>query len=93
MRHQRTPGHAPDDPVHLKQAVLGLLLDDQRSLWSLSELDRYLAPSDETRSGEEPSRARVEDAVADLYAAGLLHRIGGFVFATRAAAAAQELAS
>jgi HD-like signal output (HDOD) protein len=42
--------------------------------------------------GEEPHRALVEDAVEDLYAAGLIHRLGHLVCATRAAHEAQRLA-
>jgi hypothetical protein len=89
MLHQGIPGHPPDDPAVLKQAVLDLILNDARSLWALSELDRALQPSGEARSGEEPSRARVEDALAGLYAAGLIHRLGQFAFATRAALEAE----
>jgi hypothetical protein len=85
MRDQRTPGHEPDDPINLKQALLALVVDDHPGLWSLAELDRYLTPSSDTPPGAEPSRASVEDAVEDLYAAGLLHRIGTYVCATRAA--------
>lgn len=73
----------PDGP--LKQAVLGLIVYDHQGLWSLSELDRSLQASAEARTGDEPSRARTEDIVQQLYAAGLLHRVGQFVFATRAA--------
>ncbi len=39
----------------------------------------------------EPTRAATEDAVEDLYAAGLIHRIGAYVFATRAAISAEHL--
>ena len=93
MLHQRTPGTTPDDPTHLKQALLSLLVCDQPALWSLAELDRTLAPSDAARTGEQPSHVDVEDAVADLYAAGLIHRIGMYVFATRAALEAEQLAT
>jgi hypothetical protein len=79
------------DPASLKQALLGLVCDERQSLWSLSELYRTLAPPDEARSGVEPTDVDVEDAVADLYAAGLIHRIGDFVFATRAALEAERV--
>ncbi len=92
MRDQRISGVMPDDPVHLKQALLGLVVDDRPGLWSLAELDRYLTPSRDTPAGTEPNRASVEDAVEDLYAAGLIHRVGQFVFATRAALEAERIA-
>jgi hypothetical protein len=88
MRAQRTPGHAPDDPSTLKQALLGLVVCDHPGLWSLAELDRHLHPS-----STEPNRALTEDAIEDLYAAGLIHRIGDYVFASRAAHEADRLAA
>jgi hypothetical protein len=89
MLHQGIPGHPPDDPAVLKQAVLGLILDDSKSLWSLAELDRALQSSSEACTGHEPSRARVEDVLAELHAAGLVHRLGQFAFASRAALEAE----
>ncbi len=93
MLHQRIRAEAPDDSTQLKQALLGLVVDDHAGLWSLAELDRHLTPSGDTQPGAEPSRAAVEDAVEDLYAAGLIHRIGSYVFASRAAIAAERLAA
>lgn len=81
----------PDGP--LKQAVLGLIVYDHEGLWSLSELDRSLQASAEARTGDDPSRARIEDVVQQLYAAGLVHRLGQFVFATRAAIEAMRHAA
>ena len=40
-----------------------------------------------------PATIDVEDAIEDLYAAGLLHRLGQYVFATRAAHEAYRLAN
>jgi hypothetical protein len=91
MHTHRTGADRPADPVHLKQALLCLVCDDRQSFWSMSELDRTLAPSGEARTGAEPSHADVEDAVTDLYAAGLIHRIGDFVFASRAALEAERV--
>ncbi len=91
MLHERTPGATPSDPIHLKQALLGLVVDDRPGLWSLVELDRHLTPSGDTAGGQEPNRAAVEDAVEDLYAAGLVHRIGQYVFASCAALAAERI--
>ncbi len=93
MRLQRNPGVTPDDSTQLKQALLGLLVHDHQGLWSMTELDRALHPSSDTPPGLEPNRADVEDAVEDLYAAGLIHRIGAYVFATRAAHEAEGLAA
>lgn len=72
------------DPA-LAEAILGLLIDDHPGLWHIAELDRSLTPPDAHRS-----RA-TEDAVAALYADGLVHRTGEFVFATRAAHACRAL--
>ena len=63
---------------------------DHPGLWTLAELDRSLQPSSETPTGSEPNRSDIEDAVEDLYAAGLVHRLGQYVFATRAAHAAHR---
>jgi hypothetical protein len=57
-------------------AILGLLLNfDSGSLWSVEEVVRHLSAS----------RLEVIDGLASLDAAGLIHRVGDFVFATRAA--------
>jgi hypothetical protein len=45
------------------------------------------------RRGDEPSRHTAEDVIERLYAAGLIHRIGQFVFATRAAHAADYVSA
>jgi hypothetical protein len=65
------------------------VVDDHPGLWSLAELDRHLTPSGATPPGAEPSRAAVEDAIGDLYAAGLIHRIGTYVCAIRTACVAE----
>ncbi len=88
MRTQRIPGHEPDtDPTTLEQALLGLLLVDHAGLWSTTELTRSLIPS----SGAGPDATDVEDALEDLYAAGLIHRLDSYVFATRAAHEADRI--
>lgn len=79
MHHHPIPGVDPD--VRLQQAVLGLLLHDHCGLWSVDEVARAMAPD------------RVDDVLADLHAAGLVHRCGEFVFASRAAAAAELIAA
>ena len=79
------PIPASDDA--LARAILDLLTIDHPGHWSMAELDRTLTPS-----GAPPS-SRTEDVVETLYAAGLVHRHGSFVFATRAAHEARRLAS
>jgi hypothetical protein len=62
-------------------AVLVLLLDPAGSgQWSLTELAR-----------EVGWESAVADAVVRLHAAGLVHRVGGFVCASRAAVRFCEL--
>ena len=75
------------------EALLGLLIDDHPGLWSVGELCRSLTSSSQTAASGEIETCDTEDAIERLYAAGLIHRIGGFVFATRAAHTAQCLAS
>jgi hypothetical protein len=63
-------------------AILGLLLNfDTGGLWSVEEVVRQLSTS----------RVEVIDGLASLQAAGLIHRIGDFVFATRAASSFDRL--
>jgi hypothetical protein len=63
-------------------AILGLLLNfDAGSLWSVEEVVRQLSAS----------RLEVVDGLASLQAAGLVHRVDDFVFATRAASSFDRL--
>jgi hypothetical protein len=66
---------AQDDATD--QAIMGLLLIDHPGLWSVGEVAREM--------GDE---LRAQDGLARLAGAGLIHRLDGFVFATRAAARA-----
>jgi hypothetical protein len=77
----------PNPTDALAQAILGLLIDDHPGLWSMAELDRTLTPSTRPAASHE-----TVDAVETLHAAGLLNRVGDYVFASRAAHAAQRLA-
>jgi HD-like signal output (HDOD) protein len=62
-------------------AIIGLLLDASTSWpWSVEELTREL--------GE---KLAVEDGLASLYAAGLIHRSGELVFPTRAAIRSHQI--
>ncbi len=93
MHHNPIPGVEPGTAEDtLDQALLDLLIHDYPGLWSLAELNRSLTSSSETVSGCEPPTHETEDAIERLYAAGLIHRIGQYVFATRAAHATQRLA-
>jgi hypothetical protein len=72
--HGRSP--VADAEEHRESFILTLLLDPGGTwLWSMDELARELG---------DPTDAA--DAVARLHAAGLVHRCGEFVFATRSAA-------
>jgi DNA-binding IclR family transcriptional regulator len=63
-------------------AILGLLLNfEAGSLWSVEELVRQLSAP----------RLDVMDGLASLQAAGLVHRVEDFVFATRAASSFDQL--
>jgi hypothetical protein len=57
-----------------EQTILTLLLSDCQCVWSVEEL-----------VAEIGRRLDTTDAVVALKAAGLIHRCGDFVFATRAA--------
>ncbi|MGA9286493.1 MAG: hypothetical protein WBV85_13735 [Solirubrobacteraceae bacterium] len=62
--------------------ILGLLLNfEAGSLWSVEELVRQLSAP----------RLDVMDGLASLQAAGLIHRVDDFVFATRAASGFDRL--
>jgi hypothetical protein len=63
------------------RAVLGMLLSpDQQRPWSVGEVEREIG-----------SQVAAADALSTLHAAGLIHRCGEFVFASRAAVRADEL--
>jgi hypothetical protein len=64
------------------QAIMGLLLIDHPGLWSVEEVVREM--------GDE---LRAQDGLSRLAGVGLIHRLGEFVFATRAAARAGALGS
>jgi len=80
MRDQRNPTPAAG-PDSIEQAVLGLLIDHDHCMWSDDEIAREIG-----------DRIEAADAVAALQRAGLAHRLSGFVFATRSAVRATQLA-
>ncbi len=79
---QDDPSMDPADVLRVSDsAVYGLLiLPDEQRPWSVGELARELG-----------SPIDVEDALARLRGAGLVHRCGEFVWATRAALAADSI--
>jgi hypothetical protein len=78
MRDERTRTPAEEDAT-IDSAVLGLMIcaGGERP-WARDEIDRAI--------GEDTT-----DSLNRLYAAGLIHRLDGFAWATRAAIAAEEL--
>ena len=80
MQDQRIQTVA-DEEAQTDQAVLGLLLTDSAAIWSVEEM-----------ASEIGNPIHVTDSINRLARVGLVHRLDGFVFATRAAAKATELA-
>lgn len=72
------------DPAHREReydsAVLALLLEEDHTIWSIAEIGQTLG-----------SQVGGVDAITRLHAAGLVHKLGDYVFATRAAAQARAL--
>jgi hypothetical protein len=81
MHDQRTPDPAEVDDKD-QAAVLDLLVGSDGVLWSDAEVARAIG---------DP--IRVADALGALHRAGLVHRLDGFVFATRPAVRAARLAA
>jgi hypothetical protein len=81
------PGPAGDDD-RLQQAILAVLLEEHPAQRSIDEVARELTD----RPDDFAARDAIDNALRDLVAAGLLHRHGPFVFATRAAVRFDQLA-
>jgi hypothetical protein len=64
-------------------ALLQLLLEEGHVVWSITELSSALNP--------RGTSVAAVDAVTRLEADGLVHRVGDFVFASRAASRAWRL--
>ena len=75
------------DEEQAEQAVLALLLEVHPAQLSIDEVVRELTD----RPDEFAPRDRVNNALRDLAAAGLVHRHGAFVFASRAAVRFEDL--
>jgi hypothetical protein len=91
MADQRmTPAGEPPPAVvddMAQQAVLAILLDAHPALRSIDEVVREMTG----RPDEFTARDRINNAIRELVGAGLAHRHGAFVFATRAAVRFDEL--
>jgi hypothetical protein len=81
MQGKSSPTPAEED-ARIESGILCLLMDhDEQRPWSFDEVAR-----------EVGDRIATTDALARLHAAGLIHRLDGFVFATRAALRADQIA-
>jgi hypothetical protein len=90
MHHHPIPGISEDA---FDTALLGLLVHDHTGLWSVAELARCMSSSATAAiAPDDPPTHETEDAIERLHAEGLIHRVGAFLFASRAAHAAQRLA-
>jgi len=81
MQQERsgTPG---DMAEQVERAILAMLLvADEQPPWSMHEVELEIGDHIETADG-----------LGALHRAGMIHRCGEFVFATRAAVRAQQLA-
>ncbi|MEN3281460.1 MAG: hypothetical protein V7607_2600 [Solirubrobacteraceae bacterium] len=70
-----------------QQAVLSILLDAHPGLRSIEEVVCEMTD----RPDELCARDEINNAIRDLVGAGLVHRHGAFLFATRAAVRFEEL--
>lgn len=70
----------PDEAID-GTIMASLLADDAQRPWTVDEIVREV--------GDEVA---VTDSLGRLYGGGLIHRLGGFVFATRAAVRSDQLA-
>jgi hypothetical protein len=79
--HDESSRRRVDEAPAIESAILALLLvEDEQRPWSVDEL-----------ASEVGSDLDTADAIAALHRAGLIHRCGDFVFATRAAVHSQRL--
>jgi len=81
MPDKGTSTFADDDAATDGEIMTTLLVTDAPRLWSVEEIVREV--------GDEPA---VTDSLNRLHGGGLIHRLGGFVFPTRAAVCSHQLA-
>jgi hypothetical protein len=78
MHDQPTPTVIERDAQTDSAILMVLLSEDSHRPWSVDEIAREM--------GSDPT-----DSLRRLYGGGLIHRLDGFVWASRAAALADEL--
>lgn len=89
MQDQRSPGNVwLPDPDEVARVVLGIALRRYPGLVAIDDLMRELTHPSLRQSIDEPL---IHDALVDLTTSGLLHRLDGFVFPTRATLRGGEL--
>jgi hypothetical protein len=86
MSNASDAGARPEED-RVQQAVLSLLLDAHPAQRSMDEIPREMTDQPD----DFAVRDLIDNAVRDLVGAGLAHRHGAFVFATRAAVRFDEL--
>jgi hypothetical protein len=86
MSNASDAGTRPEED-RVQQAVLSLLLDAHPAQRSMDEILREMTDQPD----DFAVRDAIDNAVRDLVGAGLAHRHGAFVFATRAAVRFDEL--
>ena len=81
MSDEKTTRTPLEEFYNSQGTILNWLIDsDEQRPWSVEEIIR-----------EYGHRANATDALAYLHGAGLIHRMGEFVWATRAAIRAEEI--
>ena len=80
--HDKVIPTAVQQDSETDRAIMDLLLIDSPGPWAVDEIAREIGDANDARDG-----------LARLARGGLIHRLEGFVFASRAAAQAAQLAS
>lgn len=89
MPDESRPACGDLEPDELERAALAILIEEHPALLAVEELERDFG------SDRDPVTARlmVADVIEHLHRDGLVHQVGPFVFATRAAIRASVLNS